>query len=230
MPRPAEFSLTWIKVRFGVTDGKARCVRCRVSTGPGSCKAVNVRGSGCLVDQCAAPSPATGRCEEPRCRATQHPPRIVQASRTDIGLQQGELDQVELRAATADALELFRNRFERVDRGGEFLPFEMQQSRAPPSERAGRTDSDPGAPARRSGVFAPPALRHRRPRPGRARCACRKTRGRRAETHCSRNHASGAMRRHRAAARRAPSATETRPHRSACRAAGHYGHRARTLL
>ena len=84
----------------------------------------------------------------------QHPPRIVQAVRAEIGLQQRELDQVELRAAAADAFELAGNRFKRVDRGGEILPFECGESRATPPERADRTDNDPGARARRSGVSA----------------------------------------------------------------------------
>ena len=50
--------------------------------------------------------------------------RIIQSGRAEIGLQQRELHQVELCAATADAFEFASNRFKRVDRGGEIAPFE----------------------------------------------------------------------------------------------------------
>ena len=49
----------------------------------------------------------------------QHAARIPQAARAKIGLQQSELHQVELRAASVDAFDLAGNRFERVEeRGG----------------------------------------------------------------------------------------------------------------
>ena len=50
--------------------------------------------------------------------------RIIQSGRAEIGLQQRELHQVELCAATADAFEFASNRFKRVDRGREIAPFE----------------------------------------------------------------------------------------------------------
>jgi hypothetical protein len=54
----------------------------------------------------------------------QHPVRVVQAVRAEIGLHQRELHQVELCAATVDAFEFAGNRFKRVDRGGEISPVE----------------------------------------------------------------------------------------------------------
>jgi hypothetical protein len=56
--------------------------------------------------------------------ARSHPARIVRAVRAEIGLQQRELHQVELGAATADAFQFAGNRFKRVDRGGEISTFE----------------------------------------------------------------------------------------------------------
>jgi len=44
----------------------------------------------------------------------QHPARIIQAVRAEIGFQQRELHQVELCAATAHAFEFAGNRFKRV--------------------------------------------------------------------------------------------------------------------
>ena len=54
----------------------------------------------------------------------QHAVRILQAVRANIGPQQRELDQIELCAAAADALEFADNRFKRLDCGGEIATFE----------------------------------------------------------------------------------------------------------
>ena len=78
-------------------------------------------------DQCRT-NPATGRRAEPRPRRAQHPARIVRAVRAEIGPQQRELHEVELRAAAADAFEFAGNRFERVDRRGEIAPLESGEA------------------------------------------------------------------------------------------------------
>src|SRR6516165_2818792 len=68
--------------------------------------------------------PGNGNARRARTPRARHLARIVRAVRAEIGLQQRELHQVELCAATADAFELAGNRLKRVDRGGEISPFE----------------------------------------------------------------------------------------------------------
>ncbi len=151
----------------------------------------------------------------------QHVARIVQAVRTDVALQQRELHKVELRAAAADAFEFADNRFKRVNHGREIAPFESGEGSCrkrrrlvTPPEPERPTDNDHCARVRRSAVHVPPpAPPHRRPRPVRARCACRRRPSRRAKRRRSRNRAPHAMPRGHGDTRRVPSATKTRVHR-----------------
>jgi len=79
----------------------------------------------------------------------QHAARIPQAGRAKIGLQQSELHQVELRAASVDAFDLAGNRLERGDRSEEIAPLENQRKRVTPPERGGPIDGDRCARVRR---------------------------------------------------------------------------------
>jgi hypothetical protein len=68
--------------------------------------------------------PGNGNARGASTPPAQHPARIVQAIRAEIGLHQRELDQVELCAAAPEAFEFTGDRFKRIDRGGEVSPFE----------------------------------------------------------------------------------------------------------
>ena len=72
--------------------------------------------------------PGADRGTERGAAGAAQPVRIVRAVRAEIGLQQREPHQVELRVAAADALEFAGDRFQRVDRGGEIPPFERGEA------------------------------------------------------------------------------------------------------
>ena len=69
-----------------------------------------------------------GRARASSMALAHHPAGIVQAVRADIGLQQRELHEVELCAATADAFEFANDRLKRINCGGEILPFESREA------------------------------------------------------------------------------------------------------
>jgi hypothetical protein len=82
--------------------------------------------------------PGNGNARGAGTTHAHQPARIVRAACAEIRLQQRELDQVELCAATADAFEFAGNRLTRVDRGGEISPFEIGEgARHRPNEEAG---------------------------------------------------------------------------------------------
>ena len=68
--------------------------------------------------------PGDGNTGRARAPLTQKPARIVHAVGVEIGFQQGELDEVELGAAAAEALALAVDRLQGIDRGAEIPPFE----------------------------------------------------------------------------------------------------------
>src|SRR5580658_4616568 len=58
----------------------------------------------------------------------QHPLRVARAAGAEIGLQQRELDEVELGTAAAEAFELADNRLKRVDRDREVTLLERSKT------------------------------------------------------------------------------------------------------
>ena len=64
-----------------------------------------------------------GSTRPPHAKQT---PRFLQPIGVDIGLQQCELDQIVLRAATANAFVFPRERRKRLDRAGKILAFERR--------------------------------------------------------------------------------------------------------
>ena len=160
---------------------------------------------------------------------TQHPTGIVRTVRAEIGLHQRELHQVELCAATADAFECAGNRFKRVDRDGEISPFESGKG-----ARHCRNAGTGGITALARELVHLPCARLQR------RVIASHDLSER-DVHVGKGHAgacnravrevvrSCAMFRRHADARRVPSATETKPHRSPSRTAARCGHRVRRL-
>ena len=69
----------------------------------------------------------TGRAPPPHAKQT---PRLLQPIGVDIGLQQRELDQVVLRATTANAFVLPLERRKRLDRARKIPAFERHEARA----------------------------------------------------------------------------------------------------
>ncbi len=105
----------------------------------------------------------------------QHPARIVQPVRAEIGLQQREPTRSS--CARLPPMRSSRRRSVQAPRSRRRnLAVRKRRRPATPPERRGRTDNDPHAQARRSAARATPAPRHRPPRPARAQCACRKSR------------------------------------------------------
>jgi len=72
-----------------------------------------------------------GRTRPPHAEQT---PRFLQPIGVDIGLQQCELDQIVLRAATANAFVFPRERRRRLDRAGKIPVFERREA----ARQAGR--------------------------------------------------------------------------------------------
>lgn len=76
----------------------------------------------------AAAIPATGTPEAPGRRVFSSPLASSKAPRVEIGLQQGELDQIVLCAAAADTLVLTGQGSERLYCRGEIAPFERGEA------------------------------------------------------------------------------------------------------
>ena len=70
---------------------------------------------------------------------TEQTARFLQAIGVDVGPQQGELDQIVLRTATADAFVIPGERRKRLDRAGKIAVFERREAtRQRRKVRAGR--------------------------------------------------------------------------------------------
>ena len=79
-------------------------------------------------DQCTASSPAMGTLERPEPSRAKQAPCIVQATGVEIGLEQRERHKIVLRATAANSFVFARERFERVDRGGEISLLEGDET------------------------------------------------------------------------------------------------------